>query len=239
MIGIPDIKLSKKPLNPVVIDGFPGFGMVGTIASEFLIDHLKAEQIGKIVFDNVPALVAIHQGKVIEPYGIFYNQKYNLVIMHAMTAPQGTEWKFADIILDVANQLKAKEIISLEGVGSSSDKDESKMFFYTNQTGKDKAFKKMGIEPLNEGIIMGVTSALLIKSNMPLSCIFAETHSGLPDSKAAAKLIEALDAYLELDVDFQPLLDMAAKFEQKIKKIVEQSKIASEERDKKVMSYVG
>ncbi|MBW2989975.1 PAC2 family protein, partial [Candidatus Woesearchaeota archaeon] len=40
------IKLWKKPKNPIIIEGFPGFGLVGTIASEFLIDHLKTELIG-------------------------------------------------------------------------------------------------------------------------------------------------------------------------------------------------
>ncbi len=234
-----DVKLTKKPLNPIIIDGFPGFGMVGTIAAEFLIEHLKAEQIGKIVFDDVPAIVAIHQGKLVEPYGLFYNKKYNLVIMHAMTAPQGSEWKFANVIMDVANQLKAKEIISLEGVGSSSEQDASKVFHYTTVSAREKEFKKMGIEKLNEGIIMGVTSALLIKSNLPVTGIFAETHSNLPDSKAAAKIIETLDAYLDLQFDFKPLLEMAEKFEQKLKHIVEQTKTATDERDKKTMSYVG
>ena len=213
--------------------------MVGTIAAEFMIEHLKAEKIGNIIYDESPALVAIHQGKVVEPYGLFYSKKYNIVIMHAMSAPQGSEWKFADIVIDVANQLKAKEIIGLEGVGSTSDKDVSKVFYYTTAAQKEKAFKKIGLEPLNEGIIMGITSALLIKSKVPVSCLFAETHSTLPDSKAAAKVIEALDAYLDLNVDFKPLLEMAAKFEEKIRNIMEQSKTASEERDKKAMSYVG
>ncbi len=237
--SIIDIKLTKKPVNPIIIDGFPGFGMVGTIAAEFLIEHLKTEQIGKIVFDEVPALVAIHNSKVIEPFGVFYNQKFNIVIFHAMTAPQGSEWKFADAITDLATQLKAKEIISLEGVGSTSDSDESKTFYYTADASKEKEFKKMGLEPLSEGIIMGVTSALLIKSKTPISCFFAETHSNLPDSKAAAKIIEVLDAYLDLKVDFHPLLDMAQKFEAKLKNIAQQSKIATDERDKKALSYVG
>lgn len=233
------LQLNKKPLNPIIVNGFPGFGMVGTIAAEFLIEHLKTEKIGKIVFDDAPALVAIHQGKVIEPFGVFYNQKYNLVVIHALTAPQNSEWKFADIIIEVAKQLKAKEIIGIEGVGSSSDKDASKVFYHTNTPAKEKDFKKMGLEQLGEGIIMGITSALLIKSDMPISCIFAETHSNLPDSKAAAKIIETLDAYLDLEVDFKPLLAMAEKFEEKLKNIMQQSKIASEERDKKTMSYVG
>ena len=213
--------------------------MVGTITAEFLIEHLKTERIGKIIFDEVPALVAIHQGKVVEPFGVFYNQKYNIVIFHAMTAPQGSEWRFAEIINDLASQTKAKEIICIEGVGSTSEDDASKSFYYTTNPSKEKELKKMGLEQMGEGIIMGITSALLIQAKTPVSALFSETHSKLPDSKAAAKIIELLDAYLDLEVDFHPLLAMAEKFEKKLKTIMQQSKQASEERDKKTLSYVG
>ena len=106
-----EIKLKKKPKNPVIIEGFPGFGLIGTIASEFLIEHLKTEQIGKIVFNEMPAMVAIHENKVVEPLGIFYNQKYNLVIVHAITASKGFEWEIAENIAKMAQELNAKEII--------------------------------------------------------------------------------------------------------------------------------
>ncbi|MEK6875774.1 MAG: PAC2 family protein, partial [Nanoarchaeota archaeon] len=109
------IKLSKKPKNCILIEGFPGFGLVGTIASEFLLEHLKFEQIGKIMSDDMPATVAIHEGKVVEPLGIFYNKKYKIVLLHAITASSGLEWKLADIVVDLAAKLNAKEVISLEG----------------------------------------------------------------------------------------------------------------------------
>ena len=70
------VVLKKKPKNPIIIDGFPGFGLVGTIATEFLLDHLKTEKIGKIWISELPAMVAIHEGKVVEPIGIFYSKKY-------------------------------------------------------------------------------------------------------------------------------------------------------------------
>ncbi|MBI2575281.1 PAC2 family protein, partial [Candidatus Woesearchaeota archaeon] len=165
--------------------------------------------------------------------------KYNLIVFHAITAPQGAEWKFADVILDIAKQLKAKEIISLEGVGSTSATDQSRAFYYTTAPEKEKDFKKLGLEQLGEGIIMGVSSALMIKATAPVSCIFAETHTNLPDSKAAAKIIEVLDSYLDLEVDFHPLLAMAEKFEEKLKTIMQQSKAVTEQMDKKALSYVG
>ena len=42
------IELSKKPKNCTLIEGFPGFGLVGTIATEYLLEHLQTEKIGKI-----------------------------------------------------------------------------------------------------------------------------------------------------------------------------------------------
>ena len=32
--------LTKKPKKVTIVEGFPGFGLVATIACEFLLDHL-------------------------------------------------------------------------------------------------------------------------------------------------------------------------------------------------------
>ena len=143
------------------------------------------------------------------------------------------------IRIDIAKQLNAKEIISLEGVGSAAETDNPKTFFYSNNEKKKKELERLGIEQLKEGIIIGVTSALLLKAKTPLSCIFVETHSNLPDSKAAARLIETLDHYLGLEVDYEPLLKTAEKFEEKLKGLLSKTQEAGELQDKKSMSYVG
>lgn len=234
------IKLWKKPKNPTIIEGFPGFGLVGTIASEFLIDHLKTEMIGKITFEDMPPVVAIHENKLVEPLGIFYNKKYNLVILHAVTASTGFEWKLGDVLVDLAKQLNAKEVISLEGVGSSGLKVASSSFYYTNKEDKKKILENIGLKPLKEGIIMGVTGALMLKiDGRPICCLFADTASNLPDSKAAARVIESLDKYLGLDVDPKPLLKQAVQFEQKLQGIIGSSQKAQEISEKKKLSYVG
>src|SRR3989338_5734686 len=151
------LKFTKKPKNCRLIEGFPGFGLVGTIASEFLLEHLKFEQIGKIIFNEMPATVAIHEGKVVEPLGIFYNKEYNLVLLHAITASSGMEWKLSEIVINLSKQLNVKEIISLEGVGSSEETTTSRVFFYSNDEKHREKFNKLKVEPLKEGIIIGVT----------------------------------------------------------------------------------
>jgi len=236
-----NIKLFKKPKNPTIIEGFPGFGLVSTIACEFLIDHLKTELIGKVVFDELPAMVAIHENKVVEPLGIFYNKKFNLVIVHAVTTSQGFEWKLAEEIIDLADKLEAKEIICLEGVGSPTTKDaQSRAFYYASDKKTGDTLNEIGLSPLKEGIIMGVTGALLTRTEkQKLTCIFSEAHSETPDSKAAAKVIESLDKYLGLDVDYGPLIKQAAQFEDKLRSIMSKSQKSQEISDAKKLSYVG
>ena len=234
------IKLTKKPKNCRLIEGFPGFGLVGTIASEFLLEHLKFEQIGKIIFDEMPATVAIHEGKVVEPLGIFYNKKYNLVLLHAITASSGMEWKLSNTVIELSKQLNIKEILCLEGVGSSDETVTSRVFFYSNNGKNKDKFKKIKVDPLKEGIIIGVTGAVLWRAEkIPVSCVFAETHTNLPDSKAAAKVIEVLDKYLGLKVDTKPLLVQAEKFEGKLKGLLTESQKAMQLSEKKKLSYVG
>jgi len=235
-----DIKLKSEPQNVTIISGFPGFGMVGTIATEFLIEHLDTQHIGRAIIDKMPAVLAIHEGQIVEPLAIYHNKDYNLVIVHSIFGQPGTEWRVCDVILELSKRLKAKEIISLEGVGTGEENEESRSLYFTTNKEGEKKFKDAKMEKLNEGIIMGVTSALLMQAEgLPITCIFAETHSNLPDSKAAAKIVEALDVYLNLSIDSKPLLEMAEKFENKLRKIMQESKMAETQRDKKALSYVG
>jgi uncharacterized protein len=230
--------LKKIKKNPIVIEGFPGFGLVGSIVTEFLIQHLSCERLDNHYFVELPASVAIHEGKLIEPIGIYYNSRFNIVIIHSITAGNGIEWKAADFISEICDKVKAKELICIEGVGSGQD-SKGRCFFFTTERQKESELKSIGLEKLNEGIIMGVTSALLVKDKVPVVCLFGETESNMPDNKAAAKVIQVLDKMIGLDIDPKPLLESAKVFEQKFKSIMEQMKQANDEKDKKMMSYVG
>lgn len=234
-----EIILNKKPKRPTIITGFPGFGLVGTITTEYLIDHLDAKLIGEIKIEENPPMIAIHKGEIVEPLGIFYNSKYNIIILHALTAVNGMEWKLANAIVQLNKLVNAKEIISLEGVGSQeidSDKEPSSYYFSKCSA---KRLEKTGISPLSEGIVMGVTGALLLNKKCNVSAIFAETHSALPDSRAAAKVIEVLDKYLGLKVNYAPLLKKAEGFEAKLKDLLQKGQTAHKVKQEKELSYLG
>jgi len=231
--------LSKKPKNETIVEGFPGFGLIGTIATEFLMEHLQTEKIGIIEIEEIPAMIAIHDNKVIEPISLHYNKKFNLVLVHAINIGRDLGWKLADVIDELAQTLQAKEIISLEGVGSPNP-GAGRIFYYATQESQVNTKLQQKASPLAEGIIVGVTGALLAKNiKTPVIALFAEAESGLPDSKAAARIIEALDAYTGLNVDPKPLMKQAAEFEKKLKGIMSKTRKAEEVSEEKKLSYVG
>ena len=223
------VKIKK---GSTIIEGFPGFGLVGPITVEFLIEHLKTKPVGEFEFEELPPTAAIHKGKLVNPMMIHYSEKYNLIIMHTILNVKGYEWVVAKEINDLAKKVRAKEIISIEGV-QSMNPEEEKVYYY----GSEK-FKHIGAEPVKESVILGVTGALILK-NKNLECLFAPTASNLPDNNAAARIIKILDKYLGLDINPEPLLEEAKNFEEKLKSLMNRTEKANEEAEKKNLSYLG
>tara|TARA_Y100000310_G_C20646826_1_gene797129 strand:+ start:907 stop:1611 length:705 start_codon:yes stop_codon:yes gene_type:complete len=232
------VDLKERPKHPIIIEGFPGFGFVGTIATEFLIKHLNAKPIGKIWSKSVTPIVAIHAGEPVDPLGIYYDKKHNIVIFHAISNLNGMEWELSDTLYDLARELDAKEIISLEAV--NAPKSQSRVFYYSNNEEKIKQYEKIKLEPINDGIVAGVSGSLILKVHrIPFSCLFVESSTGFPDSLGAAKLIETLDKHLGLKVNPKPLEKAAKKFEEKLKSMMSQAKQSTEAKDQKQLDYMG
>jgi len=237
-----EVILEKKLKKKVkIIEGFPGLGLVGTIATDFLIDHLNAKPVGMIKDDIVAPLVAIHDKKVINPMGFYYDEKRNVLILHVLSPVPGAEWDIASILEKMANDFDG-EIFSLESVGVPPESKAGKNvkgYYYTTDKKRKKQLEKFGLSQIEEGIIMGVTGALMVASKCSLTCIFAETHSNMPDSRAAAKIIEVLNDVLKLKIDTAPLIKTAVKFEEKVKTLLDKGKEASEQAQDKRVRYVG
>jgi uncharacterized protein (TIGR00161 family) len=223
-----ELKLKITPKNPIIIEGFPGFGFVATIAVEYLMDHLKMHPIGSFWSPRLAPIAFIHGRRVIQPLEIFHNDKYNIIVLEAVTGVAGMEWEVTDALLELYKKVDAKEIISIEGIGAPEEQAEPEAYYFANQEAGKKKFESLGLEPVKDGVIFGPAGALMLKADKKInaSFIFAETRSNLPDSKAAAKIIEVLDKYLNLKVDYRPLLKKAASFEEQLKGLMEKAKEA-------------
>jgi len=233
-----NIQLSEKPKGCTIIEGFPGFGLVGTIVTEFLVNHTDTKEIGQITSDKIQPVVAVHEGKTVKPITIFYNKKYNLLILHSITPGGGMEWELGDTIVQMAKECEAKRILSVEGVLAQKGESEG-VHYFTGDEEMEKQLQEKGLEVLDQGIVVGVTAALIARSDYNLVSLFAETQSQLPDARAAAEVIKVLDKVLDLEVDPEPLMKQAEEFEEKLKKLMQQGQQASQEQQRKRLNYLG
>lgn len=226
--------LTKKPKNPIIILGIPSLSLVGILSTKYLLDHLDVDEIGNIESSDIIPMTAIHKSKLVNPITIYYNQKYNLVIIQSITEVTGHEWDLAKTIMEVANTLSAKEMVLIEAM--PPHEGEMKIYYYSTK-------KKLKLDPIKEAVIAGPAASLLLEAkSIPVTCLFAEVHSQLPDYEAAAKIVESLDDYLGLKIDFKPLMETAKKFENSLKQVMEKQKRAVEsmsQKEKKELSYFG
>lgn len=234
------IELKEVPKGCTIIEGFPGFGLVSTIVTSYISEHLNAKPIGEVFSSKLNAMVAIHEGNVISPIEIMYDKKHNIIIVQASTLVNGLEWDIADSIIELAKITKAKEILSIEGVTPTTEKPEPKIFYYTNNKNAEQRFSK-DVKKLGEGIIVGVTGSLLLMAkDVPISCLFVESHVNIPDNKAAAEVIKELDSYLKLDIDYKPLLKKAKKVEAKLRGLIRSMMEAKQSKKmKEELQYTG
>ena len=60
--------LAKPKLkSPVLVEGFPGLGLVGTISASYLIEKLKMEPLGYIISEKFPPIAAVHNYRPLHP----------------------------------------------------------------------------------------------------------------------------------------------------------------------------
>jgi predicted ATP-grasp superfamily ATP-dependent carboligase len=153
----------------------------------------------------------------------------------------------ARTILDGAQSRRARMILCLEGivphpeddnpVGKDPPVDGSQV--WAAYSGADaalrKSFEAAGARSLEDGVIGGVSGALLVQGigrDLPVVTLLvsARVEEGLPDHRAGAALIETLDRLLpELKIDTQPLRQQAEQIEKALRAALKAHAAGSEE----------
>ena len=75
--------LEKEPTvkNPVLIEGFPGIGLVGNIASQYIVNELNMTYLGAMSSRFFPPLAVLLGGIVNMPVRIYEKEEKQLVVI--------------------------------------------------------------------------------------------------------------------------------------------------------------
>jgi uncharacterized protein len=227
--------LAKPKLKkPVLVEGFPGLGLVGTISASYLIEKLKMEPLGYITGDQFPPLAAVHNHRPLYPARMYYSQKHDLIVfISEFVIPIGAVHELSEKIYEFAKKMNVKKIISLGGITIKGEQDE--VFAIASLPEIDAELEKIpGVKLIKEGATTGVTGVLLAKGateKYPVVSLLAESHEGM-DPKAAAMVLEALRQFTKISIDTKALEDEAKEIDAKVKSILAKAKSAHVEYKK-------
>lgn len=218
----------------VLLSSFPSAGLAATVASHYIIRTLQLPRTA--IFDSSEvAPVAIVQGGQVNPAVRVYGRKDLGLVLSEVPALPSNIAALTQAILDGAEKRGARLVLGLEGVvpHPTTDEEESpdeKVWVATSRRDPvlDKLFAGANAHPLDEGVIGGVSGALLVagitrKIPVAVLMVSAQASVGFPDHRAGAVLIEALDRLLpELAIDTRPLRSQAEAIEKALRSAMRQ-----------------
>jgi uncharacterized protein len=218
-----------KLKDPVVVLGFPGTGLVGSVAASQLVDSLDLKFGGYISSPDFAPLAAIHNYVPLPAARIHYSQKYNLiVILSEMSIPVANSMELADKILSFAKAMHARSIISLGGISLKEEENVVYVVSSNKDMVKDIVSRKIA-KPIREGATTGVTGVLLTRGsleNFPVLTILAEAEQDFLDPGAASKALKVLGTVLNIQIDTSELDKDAATVIKSSREKIIKSKIS-------------
>ncbi len=227
-----NVKIITKPLsleNPVIVEGFPGIGLVGNIASQHLIDELEMEYIGSMESKYFPPIAVLFNGIINMPVRIYESKEHNiLTIISDIPIHPTISYEVSKVLIDWARSVNVKEIVSIAGIATMSN--EEKVFGAATNDGMLNRIKDH-VEIFQVGTISGISGSVMTECfmrNIPAISLLGETNSPNPDPRAAASVISILKTIYGLPIDIDNLVEQAEQIEIELQKLAEQVKTSEE-----------
>ncbi|MCD6227631.1 proteasome assembly chaperone family protein [Candidatus Micrarchaeota archaeon] len=239
-IEIRMIKKIKPKKGGVFIEGLPGVGLVGTIATSYIVQKLGLEMVGYVYSPYFPPIIAIHKFTPTYPMRLYYSKKENMfALLSEFVVPTPLVNELADLIFDFAKKNNIEKIISL---GSITIKGEQDTVYSITSLESDlkKLAKIKSVELIKEGATTGVTAMLLAKgkiNNFPVISLLAEAKSEYIDPGAASMVVKVLNKIIPPNIDTKTLEREAKELEETTQKIV--SRARSEQDKYRKMESLG
>jgi uncharacterized protein (TIGR00162 family) len=229
--------------NPILIEGLPGLGLVGKIATRYLIKKLDAKKFAYLYSPHFPYFVLVNKkGSVRLLRGTFYflrnqTEGNDLILFTGDSQAQTIEgqYEISDCILDFATLHNVKMIVTVGGYRMEV-KDKPKVIAAaTNEEVLNEALQARAVLSSMGNPIVGTAGLILGLSRfkkIDALCLLGETRGYLPDPKAAKSVLEVLKTMLSLNIDLAGLneeIEKADKMITRLQKIEEKRALQAEE----------
>lgn len=223
--------LLREPIDwkdSMVLIAFPTAGNAGNIAGHYIRKHLSLPLLGSIHLDGQEGVVAVEDGIAAAPLRIYGGQvecslgdeqcpTVHLIVTDLPLGPGATAL-VTEAILDETRGCKM--LLCLDAVVRREDDDTPDVFCTSPDAATLKALSAPNVTPLPGGIIVGMSGQVLLaaeRASLAAGALLVEATKNLPDGRAAAALVKAIDHLIPtVKVDPVPLQTEAEELERQV-----------------------
>lgn len=221
-----DLKIST------IIVGFPGIGLIGSIAAKYIVRELKMEVKGYIRSPLIPPLAVFLDGILAYPYRIYVSKEHDIaVLIGESPAPVQAYYYLANAVLDWGNQVGAKEILCLDGFQDPFSA--SKEVYLVAEPDLKSKIDKINLPKPQTGYIGGLSGAILNETILReidgYALLCGTTEPNFPDPDGSANIIEVLNKLKQLNIDITSLRADGDKIKKTMQEFAEKTRQVSDE----------
>jgi uncharacterized protein len=192
--------------SPIVFAGFVGAGLVGPVAINHIITELKMDEIAVMRSKYMPPSTVFMRGRLRHPFRFYANKEGTVcAIICEITLRMEGLYSLVASVLDWAAQKGSKEIVILDGVASTEHDGKA---YCAAEEDLVRTMADKDISMIPQGFITGIPGGILnecLVREIQGIALLAKANKAIPDSAAAATLIEALNRFYHMKIDTSEL----------------------------------
>ncbi|WP_254764194.1 proteasome assembly chaperone family protein [Natrinema marinum] len=214
--------------NPTLVEGFPGVGLVGKIATDHLIDELEMRYYASVHCEGL-ARIGVYRGgdrTARPPVRLYVSEEHDLLALQsdAPIASAAVE-RVADCLTGWIVEQGATPIY-LSGLPAERDDERPALYGVATGDGGDRLEAADIPIPTEDGVITGPTGALInaaAREDFDSLALVVQCDPQFPDPEAASVLLEdGIGPLAGLEVDVGELVDHAEEIRAKRERLAHQ-----------------
>ncbi len=251
-----ELKEIRRVEAEVLVTGLPGFGRVGHVAANYLVDKLNLEPVAILHSHVFPHAVVVDEKGVLRllnntfyyveaerPFILLTGDVQPSIDPNASPEPHHLYAKF---VLDYAEERGVKEIYTMAGMDIGPSRFTEGTGTVCAATHEDiiKSFTDMGCDIDRGGTITGIAGLLLgyaKERGMRGACIMGKTSGQMTnhgDPGAAAEVLKLMQKILGFSVDLKDLEEANKEIEKVVRGLMTGPPKVSEEKKREKLDYI-
>jgi uncharacterized protein len=201
--------------SPYLLEGLPGVGLVGKIATDHLVSQWDMRHVASCHCEGIPDVAVYGEGEyaVRPPVRIYADAERNLLALQSDVpiSPQAAT-EFASCVTE---WLEAKEVtpIYLTGLATGEKGDVPGLYGVATGAGGDTLREHDISPPPESGLVSGPTGGLIAEANergLDSVGLIVESNPQFPDPEAArAVLTNGVGPITDTEIDTDQLVEQA------------------------------